>query len=122
MILWNVLRHSDHRAKVAHAGAIEPLVALLRSSRAKERETGARLIWLLSLDKVGRSAAVRADAPVFLRELLEAKTAGEREGAAGALRTLEVLGAREREPQMTVVMAFGLGLEILGLGRILEGA
>ena len=54
--------NADNRKAIAHAGAIEPLVALVRSGSAGEQEEAATVLFLLALTAGNREAIVQAGA------------------------------------------------------------
>ena len=74
--------------KYRQAGAIQPLVQLLKASTSGERKQAARALWILSANDENMVAIAQAGGIEPLVQLLKASTSGEREQAAGALDNL----------------------------------
>ena len=89
--LTNLAVNADNQVAIAAAGAIPPLVALLREGSAEGRAKAAGALGVLALDDDNQWAIIEADA---MLPLIKLSQGGCAEGRVNAEGTLGLLAAR----------------------------
>ena len=84
------IRDSNAKNKVliAQAGAIAPLVTLLQSGTAGQKENAANALWSLARNAENQVLIAQAGAIAPLVTLVQSGTDGQKENATGALQSL----------------------------------
>ena len=96
LIIWHEIQRNQK--EILAAGALPPLVNLLKSGSSEARENAAGVLWSLSVENPeNRTKIANAGALPLLVNLLESSSYEARETAAGALMNLAVMNPENQK-------------------------